>query len=415
MDVEIISKTIKIFMEEVMNSTRRIFHSTLLLKTLFIFTVLSLLYSENINAEDNPLRDKLQQLVNKARDIRLVFVDIVSLGQGLPHWDKVSEAVNDAETRFNEVEQRIDSLTSRFDGIELPFPDRITIPSHNVRILGRNVYFRGLNINVPKNNRKFSELGVLFANYLDPAASLMDKIYDKAVELRNLFADAAQSPINENLITVTGDTFPEADYYYTDVQRARWGDPDRSFLASTALIVIYTYCDMLHDALGQDVVVGGGGNVAIAQTIFDAIKGIVAIISLPITDLGNNSTSAEVTASYERLGWVHKQIDTVLVEINNKKDFTLQQKIEENLVINSESQQPLAEYQLPSRLGGQLEKVKEVVNDVIQRMTLAGENTYQASEFYELGNQKYTAGKYKQAYYYYSKAYAEATFVELDY
>jgi len=45
-------------------------------------------------------------------------------------------------------------------------------------------------------------------------------------------------------------------------------------------------------------------------------------------------------------------------------------------------------------------------------MTRAGQNIYQAEEYRVRGDEEFTNGNYKLAYYYYGKAYSEATFVE---
>ena len=46
-------------------------------------------------------------------------------------------------------------------------------------------------------------------------------------------------------------------------------------------------------------------------------------------------------------------------------------------------------------------------------MLAAGENIYDAQAYLNQGNFEYAAGDYGEAYQFYSKAYAEATFVEL--
>jgi TPR repeat protein len=72
----------------------------------------------------------------------------------------------------------------------------------------------------------------------------------------------------------------------------------------------------------------------------------------------------------------------------------------------------MAVFQLPELYGGYLEKVKIVVKGTIYKMRAANQYVYNAEENYELGNAEFGNGNYKLAYYYYSKAYSEATFVE---
>lgn len=82
--------------------------------------------------------------------------------------------------------------------------------------------------------------------------------------------------------------------------------------------------------------------------------------------------------------------------------------VEANLARAKDSN-PIASLFLPAEFGGRLELVRDVVAELVEKMTLAGEDVGNAVQELGAGDIKRAEGKYKKAYDYYRLAYASAT------
>jgi hypothetical protein len=78
----------------------------------------------------------------------------------------------------------------------------------------------------------------------------------------------------------------------------------------------------------------------------------------------------------------------------------------EKALINDEN---VARFMVPSAFGGQLELVAQIVSETITMMQTADQPTYSAMSQFNKGEADRAAGKYKEAYFHYRKAYFEAT------
>jgi hypothetical protein len=95
------------------------------------------------------------------------------------------------------------------------------------------------------------------------------------------------------------------------------------------------------------------------------------------------------------------QIDT---EIATLQALTLRLQIEANLG----QQTPVGLFELPQAQGGQLELVRSIVSDIIQKMLAAGQDVRNAQMKLAQGNADFAAGNFKTAYGDYAQAYSAA-------
>jgi hypothetical protein len=95
------------------------------------------------------------------------------------------------------------------------------------------------------------------------------------------------------------------------------------------------------------------------------------------------------------------QIDT---EIATLQALTLRLQIEANLG----QQTPVGLFELPQAQGGQLELVRSIVSDIIQKMLAAGQDVRNAQMKLAQGNADFAAGDFKKAYGDYAQAYSAA-------
>ncbi len=381
---------------------------------------LCLFNTSNVFAQPvDSLSVRVNLVLNKVDDIRLAFLKIAVMvrNEGAPGWEKIVQHCEEAGQTLDNLRVKINTALDRFKHNTLPLPSGIHIPGYTVHILNRDIHFPGLNANIPNFPPELPKVTTFISRFFDLLDQPLDRILQRVYALDDTLSNKlAIVKANVKFGFNPDDDFEEANYNYGPILRTWLADPYVLIEFNEVSAVCDDIGDTFLDALcNQDIAIAGeGGNLSI-------IKATAVVVKLPVDimkELSNlidgDVASAETNANYRRLGFIHLQIDSLQTQFRSLQTLRTKTKIEENLIANLDHPQPVAEFQLPSRLGGQLEKVKEIVNDVIQRMALAGENTYQANDFYQLGNQKYAAGKYKQAYYYYSKAYGEATFVELN-
>jgi hypothetical protein len=369
-------------------------------------------------------------MIDKGKAIQLKFVSIVSKGQGqgIHGWDKFADIVQKASEIISDVESMSEELTNRISDLELPFPDKLTIPKHTVRILGKNVTFKKLNIPVPKGDRKFPRVSEFYTQFLEPG----DRILDKMLELVTEIDDSQpvimsfNKPISD--LPENSDDFPNANYLYNQITRDSYGDAQHR--SSINMIAAYTGAirDLIDDFKGQVVITGAGGNVSLFTSMISILNGCLSAYKELLSNIDGDTGGAEVTASYERLGYIHLQVDsvndkveTLTNKIDNFRDshssweqLSIRTKIEENLAGHGDHPHPIAIFQLPQQFGGYLEIARNIVFEIIIKMVQAGQDIYNAENLYDQGNVKYNQGEYKQAYYYYSKAHGELTKVVID-
>ena len=396
-----------------MKTTRRTLHSSLLLKVLFFMLVISFFWADDLSAQtQNPLKDKLQEMVNKTKAIRLKFVSIVSKGQGIQGWDKFADVVEQAGMTITNVENKIDSLTNRLGGLKLPFPDKLRIPGYSITILGNQWNFPDLEARFPTFNRNFPHVSQFFSQFLEPGDGLLDKTLQIVTEIDDSMTIVTDFPSLNYLSPESSDFFPVANYL--DGEGVR-----NSILAKARfnrwIVIISSICDGYREAvsniLGQVIVYAAGGNLKSAAAIVDVLITCLNVFKELIGDIGSDITASEVTASYDRLEYIHFQVDTLKNEFNDWKSLSIRTRIEINLSGHGDHPHPIAIFQLPVQYGGYLELARDIVVETINNMIAAGQNVFNAQNFLDKGNVKFAAGNYKKAYYYYSKAYGEATMV----
>lgn len=389
-----------------MKTTNHFLRSSLFLKVLLTMLILSFSFTEQIKAQEdnNPLADKIQEMIGKMKDIRIKFQSIASKGQGIPHWEKFENSVNRLAETIVDVETRVDNLVDKMSNLKLPFPDKLTIPGRSVLILGKWVTFPTVNIPVPGNNLQFPKISDFFANFLEPGNKALDKVLGLVTEIDDSMSTKSFSYLIEN---------PSSDttgWVYAEYHRA-WQRWIKGLKITNQ--VLQGWGEAIKDTEDQNITLGVGGNISLAKVPIDLIQMVLNTFIECIDGTGVDDTGAEVTASYYRLDYIHNQIDTLKNDFKSYWQTTeIQRKIEENLALNSQGGYAIASFQRPPYI----EDVKDIVRIVIEDMELFGENVYQAREFWNEGNNQLNAGDghYKAAYYWYSKAYSEVTFVEID-
>jgi hypothetical protein len=99
--------------------------------------------------------------------------------------------------------------------------------------------------------------------------------------------------------------------------------------------------------------------------------------------------------------------DNELYNLNNFQTLQLRMDIEENLTRNGIGTGAIGLFQLPAANGGYLEIVKSIVTDTVNKETALGRGNSQSLSDLSTANSNFTAGHYKTAYSYYTKAYQD--------
>lgn len=396
-----------------MNSQQKKYRSTLLLKVLLTILILSFSFTEQLKAQedDNPLSDKIHEMIDKMKEIRLKLVSIALKGQGVPNWDRFENAVDRLSETIGDVETRIDNLVDRISNLQLPFPNNLNFPRRRILILGRYVTFPSVNIPVPGSNRQFPKVSEFFADFLEPGNKALDKILELATTIDDSMSTIPLSYPVENPSSDTTD-WVYANYTWPNTQGTFWTRPGWVLTMKVINQTLQGVGEVLKDCFDQEIIIGAGGNIALAKGITDGILAALNVFMEIAGELDGDATEVEVTASYYRLKYIKEQLGLQHSEQTIFAERELDYDIEQNLAGQGSYQQPMAIFQLPSYYGGHLERAQQIVEDVIERMLQAGENIYQAVEYHARGDEEFINGNYKLAYYYYGKAYSEATFVE---
>jgi hypothetical protein len=378
----------------------------------------------------NPLATKVHELIDKGKAIRMKLTSIASRGQGINGWDKFSNAVDRVNETISNVESKVESLTTRMSELQLPFPNNLGIPGHQVRILGRSASFPGLTAPFPTFNRLFPRVNEFLQKVLDPADNALDKALALVTEIDDSMAAATifaptggYSPMNS--------VFPTANYLDgANVRNGWFGKAGSQRFVKAANEVVAGLADAVNKVFDQEVVFAAGGNLATAGAIVEVIKGAMATFKEIVDDIGGDGTSSEVTASYHRLEFIHNQVDTLdekvdvldgkvtvvdgkvtvlTSEFRDYRTLSIRTRIEINLSGHGDHPSPIAIFMLPAQFGGYLEVARDIVQSTIANMIAAGQNVYQATMWLTRGNSEFAAGRYKKAYEFYTNSYAEAT------
>ena len=205
-----------------MKATNKFFRSSFLLKVFFTMLTLSLFCTEQLSAQcKEDFKNKLQNIVDQGRQIRDVFRSIVNKVGCLSLSERLRFRLGQMEGKFEILEQKKDDLADHLDGLELPFPDKITRPGQRVIIGNKAIRFSGLNINIPERDRKLPCIGDFFVNFLDRIDMLESDVLYKVTEIDNELAEAINNcnQTNSYYQEYSG-SFPEAKYLDCEFARA---------------------------------------------------------------------------------------------------------------------------------------------------------------------------------------------------
>ncbi len=196
------------------------------------------------------------------------------------------------------------------------------------------------------------------------------------------------------------------------------------------------------DACNQIIaVLISGGNLALLCIITDVIYFAARIIDYPIQFCYNDGTAQTILATFNRLEYIHNQLDfSIANDDKNKAELSTQLTNAENHIVTNDNNnkaalssqtasfQTLAVrasiernlaadpttiaaaglFQLPASRGGYLEVARQTLIDTYNAQVAAagaGVVVYNPSNELSLGANFTSQGKYREAYYYYRKAY----------
>lgn len=196
------------------------------------------------------------------------------------------------------------------------------------------------------------------------------------------------------------------------------------------------------DACNQIIaVLISGGNLALLCIITDVIYFAARIIDYPIQFCYNDGTSSQISATFDRLEYIHNQLDysiandntnkallstqltnaeshIVTNDNNNKaalssqidsfKTLTVRTSIERNMAADPANTAGVGLFQLPASQGGYLEVVRQTLIDTYNAQVAAagpGVTVYNPASELSLGASFTAQGKYREAYYYYRRGF----------
>jgi hypothetical protein len=137
------------------------------------------------------------------------------------------------------------------------------------------------------------------------------------------------------------------------------------------------------------------------QGTADTINSTVTTINTKAATLITNLQTAQSTANT-----INGKADTTITNIASFEQLSLQMDIE--AALSEPSNKPMALFQLPQSLGGELETVRDTVSDTITLEQQAGQPINNAQATLASGNQALAAGQYENAYTLYAQAYRAA-------
>jgi tetratricopeptide (TPR) repeat protein len=348
-----------------------------------------------LDARAADLFAKAKQIIHTMRDIA------VSEAASDPEWNHIVEQIAIAEPDMNESNDVFAFIR-----------DKITPPDDTKDKKWFDFW----------SNRP--SVFALFNKMFNRLEKPMDEMIGAANDLQSLFAEtqARQQQIaddpacNEQL----DPTFPSAPY---DCRRcSRWTIRQQRILNNVFVIIEQINAE-LEDVFGQDAVAVGGGNLSAFGAIPERIALVTRLIKANVDICEADINGAEIRGSYDRLEYVHFELDTVQTNVKTVEEkldghirafnewtrFSLRTRIEINLAGHGDHPHPIALFQLPEQYGGYLELARDIVSETIETMKSAGEKIYDAEKEFMHGEVQFDANHYKEAYEYYAKAYRAAT------
>ena len=131
-------------------------------------------------------------------------------------------------------------------------------------------------------------------------------------------------------------------------------------------------------------------------------------VSTRATQTSVDKLQGDVDTANANINLANMKLDTLLANLAAFQAQHLRLQIEENLAAGT-NDAAIGQFELPASKGGQLELVRSIVLDTIDKLQAAGQNIRTARALLAKGDQYKAAGKYKDAYDQYRQAYRAAT------
>lgn len=218
--------------------------------------------------------------------------------------------------------------------------------------------------------------------------------------------------------------------------------PEVAFTSGLLLQIARTVKEIAQDFCQQITeILGGGGNFALACLVTDIVYHAAIIIDYPIQACHGDTNLIAPGIIFDRLDYIHDQIDYSIANDNTNKALlsTQMTNAESHIVTNGNNNKAalggqigsfqtlatrmaieanLAEdpatfagaglFEVPASQGGYLEVARQILIDTYNAHVAAagaGVTIYNPSSELSLGATYTSQGKYREAYYYYRKAY----------
>jgi hypothetical protein len=143
-----------------------------------------------------------------------------------------------------------------------------------------------------------------------------------------------------------------------------------------------------------DVVVSTRASQSSLTTFHDEFTANAAVVNTKLDGITSSLAS------------VHSKIDSLTVTVGDQGKLALRMQIEADL--SDPGNHPVALFGVPASAGGYLGVTREIVVDIIAKMTATGQGVGNAQAFLASGDAAAAAGDYKGAYTEYGKAYRAA-------
>ena len=282
---------------------------------------------------------------------------------------------------------------------------------------------------------QFSELGENYPGF--PDLSALKAAVTGQQQMMAQLMDKAQTKLAQ---FTPGDPFPPikyASFCPLNPQPA-----EVAFTSGLLLLVARTVKEIAQDFCQQITeILGGGGNFALACIVTDIVYHAAVIIDYPIQACHQDTNLVAPGIIFERLEYIHEQLDYSIANDNkNKALLSTQMTNAENHIVTNDNNNKaalsgqigtfqtlstrmaieanLAEdpttlagaglFETPASQGGYLEVARQILIDTYNAHVAAagaGVTIYNPSSELSLGATLTSQGKYREAYYYYRKAY----------
>jgi hypothetical protein len=126
------------------------------------------------------------------------------------------------------------------------------------------------------------------------------------------------------------------------------------------------------------------------------------------TDVDNSfsAVTTQITNVQTGVDTANANIQALAANVGANNDLNIRLHIEEDLA--NPGNHPVALFELPAVQGGYLELSRSIVADIIQQTTASGQSVGNAQAFLTSGDDARAAGRFKEAYAAYGKAYQAA-------